>query len=287
MIARYIIVVFLTSFSCISIFAQDLVKPGIHSKGLNIHNPASETIKDDRYQSIDVYGKQKFIDNPAWNKDMNIMLSYAARVGRESGFWTVSYLYDNYSYYNRHILSLGYGKGWSLSEKKYLSVGIRGVLNSNDVKWQKLYNYQGHNMRQSLYMMPDMDMGVEYCFGKIRTGISLRNIFATTRYLHKEGVILYDRRMLFYDIEYKHLLAKDFKIGYHISAYLERDIIADVGFLVEYKEKYNFIYNFRLLETRHIGGFMVNFEKINLGVVYDISHLHIDHNIEFVVGVKL
>ena len=283
---KLLILAFLSCLTFLSVSGQDIVKPGIYTKSISIHNPATETIRKENYNSLDIYAKHKFIDNINWKKDMNIMLNYAGRYEKVAGFWTASYLYDNYSYYNRHIFTLGYGTNWNFSEERYLSVGARGVFNFDNVRWYNLYNYQGSDDRESLYLTPDVDIGIEYGSARIRTGISLRNAIGTARDLRRDGVILYNRRMLFSYVEYRHYLASDYEIGYHLSTYFERSLTADIGFSLKYKEKFNLIYTFRVLEARHVGGFMIDFEKLNLGIVCDISHLHRDHNLEIVMGMR-
>ena len=273
---------------CIDLGGQDIIKPNIYLKGLNIHNPASEPDFGESYNSIDLYGKYKFTDNDMWHKDINVILNYIGRSKGLNGFYMASYSYDNYSFFDRHALSAGYGTGWSISENSSISVGVRGLFNFDDIKWAKLYNSNGDTYSRSVYLTPDIDIGAEYRFKNTRIGLSVRNLAGIKRKFQDEGVVLINRRQLFFDIAQRFSISEELEIDAHISTYFERSITADIGFTLAYRRKYNLLYNLRVLELRHIAGFLIDdiIKGINFGIVYDISHLHTDHNLDFVIGVK-
>ena len=273
---------------CIELSGQNIIKPAIHGKSLNIHNPASEPTHGESYNSIDLYGKYQFTDNDIWRKDMNMIVSYVGRSKGLDGFYMASYSYDNYSYFNRHTLSIGYGMVWSFSGNRSISIGVRSPFNFDNIKWFELYNSTQDTHNRSLFVTPDIDIGAEYRFKNTRLGISVRNLAGTKRRLQNDEIILTNRRQLFFDIAQRFSLSQKVDIESHLSAYFERNITADIGLTLTYGKKYNFLYNFRLIEFRHIAGFLIDdiIKGINFGVVYDISHLHTDHNLDFVIGVK-
>jgi len=273
---------------CIKLGGQDIMKPGIYGNSLNIHNPASEPDYGESYNNIDLYGKYKFINSTTWHKDMNVLLSYIGRSNGLNGFYMASYSYDNYSYFNRHILSGGYGMGWSFSENSSISVGVRGIFNFDNIKWKELYNSAEDARNQNIYMTPDIDIGVEYRFKNTRLGFSVRNLAGAKRRFHDDGFMLINRRQFFFDVAQRFAISEKIDIESHLSTYIERNITADIGLTLTYRKKYNFLYNLKLLELRHIAGFLIDdiVNGVNFGIVYDISHLHADHNIDFVIGIK-
>ena len=273
---------------CVDLSSQDIIRPYIYNKNLNIHNPASEPAFGRSYNSIDIYGKYKFTDNEMWYKDMNLILNYVGKSKGLDGFYMASYSYDNYSYFNRHTLSGGYGTGWSISENSSISVGVRGVFNFDNIKWSKLYNSNRNADSQNIYITPDIDIGVEYKLKNTRLGLSVRNLVGVKRRFREEGVVLINRRQLFFNVAQKFLISEKLEIEPYFSTYFERNITADIGFNLAYRERYSFIYNFRLVELRHIAGFLIDdiIKGVNFGVVYDISHLHTDHNLDFAIGIK-
>ena len=286
---RYLLVI-ITIFicCCIELIGQDIIKPNIYSKGLNIQNPASEPAHGESYNSIDLYGKYKFIDSDAWHKDINAIVNYIGRSRGVNGFYMASYSYDNYSYFNRHILSAGYGKGWLISGNSFISVGMRGVFNIDNIRWFELYNANTETHNRNTYITPDIDIGVEYKLKNTRIGLSVRNIAGIKRKIQDSGVILVNRRQFFFDVAHRFSISEALEIESHLSSYIERNITADIGLDLTYGKRYTFLYNFRIIELRHIAGFLIDdiIKGVNFGVVYDISHLHRDHNLDFVIGVR-
>jgi len=282
---RIIFIAILHSLFSLGVSGQDIIKPGMHSKNLNLQNPAFVAIDKDSHSGIDLYGRYKFAKK-GWNKDPNAVLSYSGRNKRAGGFYSAIYSYDNYSYYNRHTFSLGYGTIWNMSEGRSLRAGIRGVFNFDNIEWHNIYNYRGDGQDRSMHMTPDLDIGIEYNSGRVRTGLSVRNVVGVKRDFRRDGVVLYNRRMLFFDITYNLPLGEVFEMEYHASVYVERNYTADLGFSIKYRGRYHLLYNFRLLELRHIAGFQIDFNHVNIGIIYDASHLHSDRNIDMVLGFR-
>ena len=287
---RYkIFIIVILCCCCTYLSGQDIIKPNIYSKSVNLYNPASEVVREDRYKNLDIYGRYKFVDNDIWRKDMNLILNYTGRSENLKGFYMLSYLYDNYSYYNRHTLSAGYGTGWSLSENSSINIGVRGVFNIDDVKWSGLYNsVEDISRNHNKYITPDIDIGLEYEFKKLRLGLSVKNLAGIERKVQRDGITLINRRLLFFDAAYKFSLSEKLEMESHLSTYFERSITADIGSTLTYGKRYNLLYNFRLLELRHTAGILIDdiIKGVSFGVVYDISHIHIDHNLDLVFGIK-
>ncbi|MFT4019225.1 MAG: hypothetical protein QM668_19840, partial [Agriterribacter sp.] len=114
--------------------AQNSIRPNIYLQNMQSYNPAAVAIDSNQHLQAAVYVKHRFVDNEdaIWNKPMNLWLSHAGRIGNTNSFYTVSYVNDRYSFFNRNAFYLGYVRRSNIGVSS-LSYGGRIVANMDAI----------------------------------------------------------------------------------------------------------------------------------------------------------
>ncbi len=152
--------------------AQNSIRPNIYLQDMQYYNPAVVAIDSNHRLQTAVYGKHKWVDNEdgIWKKPMNIWVSHAGRIGHGNSFYTVSYVNDRYSFFNRNALYLGYvrqiQKGASI-----FSYGGRIVANIDVVNWSR-FELPHNKTGKTGYFNPDLDLGAAYQYKRFTIGAS-------------------------------------------------------------------------------------------------------------------
>ncbi|MDQ6477555.1 type IX secretion system membrane protein PorP/SprF [Dyadobacter sp. LHD-138] len=159
--------------------AQNSIRPNIYLQDMQYYNPASVAIDSSQSSQTAIYGKYKSVDNEddIWKKPMNLWLSHAARIGRSNSFYTISYVNDVYSFYDRNAIYLGYLRQQRIGKSSTLSFGGRLVGNLDAIHWDD-FKLPHLKTGSSKRFNPDLDLGVVYQFRKLKAGLGVKNILA-------------------------------------------------------------------------------------------------------------
>ncbi len=265
-------------------YAQNSIRANNYMSDMQYYNPANVSIDSVLTTKTALSIKKKSVtnDDEIWNKRLSVMLSHAGRIGETNSYYTVSYVNDDYSFFNRNALYLGYTQQLNLTESSQLSIGARVVANMDIINWDKLqlpHNEDGRSLRFN----PDLDLGIDYRFKKFNAGIGVKNI--TENSFKLEGVaLIQNRREINVNLSYQQGFTNNFSITPFVLLMHERNTIADAGLYFSIFKRYHISYALRINELRSIVALNIEQNKyFSFGVAFDRSDLVSDIHWDFVV----
>lgn len=275
------------TFATICATAQSTVRPSMYFQQMNYYNVASTLADSSEKASLLYYTKNKLVQSETWNKPMTSFISQVGRLNNIPGFYSAAYIYDSYSFYDRHTLYAGYTHQWKLGKKQQhvINVGARTVLNFDHIKWDKLGQVVDRS-KAGLHFTPDVDLGVQYQFKRLNLGVASKNIFSNTAKFDGE-ILLQNHREWYYTASYTFTIKKNYNIAPYILVYQERRNAFDFGLFASAYKRVSVSYILRLLEFRHI--YMVNVNIVNglhAGFAYDYSSVYSDKHLDFLIGYR-
>lgn len=268
--------------------AQNTIRPNIYLQDMQYYNPASVAIDDDHRSQTAIYGKYKSVDNEdeIWDKPMNIWLSHAGRIGNSNSFYTVSYLNDRYSFFNRNVLSVGYVRQVQINENATISYGGRFVANMDHINWDK-FKLPHNESGKSTKFNPDLDLGATYQYKKFSAGIGLKNVFSTSTKLEDVDLIK-NRREINVNVSYRQNFGNQFAVTPFVLLAHERSTLIDAGLGFSFFNTVNASYALRINELKSVIVLDANVtKKWSVGIAYDRSSLVSDNNFDLVMRYKL
>lgn len=281
---KHFILILITGLFASAAAAQNSIRPNIYLQDMQYYNPASVAIDSSHRSQAALYSKYKFVDNEkdVWNKPANIWLSYAGRIKESNSFYTISYVNDRYSFFDRNAIYLGYTRQWKMGRSSTLSYGARGVANMDRIRWNKLalpHQHTGNTFRFD----PDLDIGLAYSFKRLNAGIGLKNIFSTS-FKEEGAVLLKDHREVNIDLSYRQPLGKRFAITPFVLLLNERNTLIDAGLNFTLLNKINASYALRVNELKSVIVLDAAIYKgWSIGIGYDRSDLVSDNNVDLVI----
>lgn len=275
------IIISLIILSATGLSAQTTFVPNIFYNNFNYYNPAAG-FNDSVNTEASLYLKHKWIDNEVYQKPLNVFASYLTTSKNRKHNYSVGYLFDDYSFYTRNLLYLGYSYRIDISEKSKLHLAARTALFFDLINWTSLgfvSEYSGNEMRFS----PDLDFGIYYTLGRFRAGISTKNLMANQVSIDNQPLIRNFREvnlMLGYDAR----LGKNFTVSPFAFIQYERKFELNGGLALNYKQRLELNTMIRLTEARGIvalrGGIT---RKLFVGVAIDYSPVLTDINTDLSV----
>ena len=264
--------------------AQNSIRPNIYLQDMQYYNPASVAIDSTQSLQITIYTKYEWVDNDKdiWNKPMNIWLSHAARIGKTNSFYTLSYVNDAYSFFNRNALYIGYVRQKKLGKTSSLSYGGRVVANMDVIKWNKLQlpHSEGGN---SLRFNPDLDLGVSYQYKKFTAGVGIKNIIGSSTKI-ENATLLKNHREVNVNLSYQQNIGKKFSVTPFLLLANERSTLIDAGLSFSAFKFVSASYTLRVNELKSVITLNVDVDKhFSVGIAYDRSDLVSDNNFDFVL----
>lgn len=264
--------------------AQNSIRPNIYLQDMQYYNPASVAIDSNQSSQTTVYGKYKSVDNEddIWKKPMNLWLSHAGRFAGSNSFYTISYVNDAYSFYNRNAVYIGYVKQKQTGRSSVLSLGGRIVGNSDSINWDKFELPHTENGRTKRFN-PDLDLGIHYQFKKFRAGLGVKNVIANSS---KTGgsTLLKNHREFNVNLSYQQNIGSRFAITPFVLLANERSTLIDAGLSFSLLNRIRAGYALRVNELKSVITLDSDlFKGFSVGVAYDRSSLVSDKNFDLVV----
>jgi hypothetical protein len=270
-------------FGALHAYGQNTMRPSLYFQNMNYYNPAAVLTDTAVDYHISVYGKQKIVENDVWTKPANVFINHIGRIRSSSSFYSAAYVYDSYSFYDRYTFYGGYSHEWTLPKNQYLSIGARGVLNMDKVYWDRLSQIENKN-NNSLYLTPDVDLGVHYRIKRWAIGVASKNFFGTYKKVEGEK-LLQNQREWYTNLSYSFPIKQRVMVSPFLLLQKERTWDIDLGMNVAVVKKINLAYMFRLKEIRHIYSIRANVWRGSfIGGAVDHSGIHSDVNIDFLLG---
>jgi len=267
--------------------AQNSIRPNIYLQDMQYYNPAVVAIDSNHRLQTAVYGKHKWVDNEdgIWKKPMNIWVSHAGRIGHGNSFYTVSYVNDRYSFFNRNALYLGYvrqiKKGASI-----FSYGGRIVANIDVVNWSR-FELPHNKTGKTGYFNPDLDLGAAYQYKRLTIGAGLKNLVSTGT-KDAGATLLRNHREINISLSYRQNIGRQFAITPFVLLANERSTLMDAGLCFTLFNRINASYALRVNELKSVIVLDANVYKgWSIGMAYDRSSLVSDNNFDFVVRHRL
>ncbi|MVM34450.1 type IX secretion system membrane protein PorP/SprF [Spirosoma sp. HMF4905] len=281
--ARWILLMIGCSYGLL-VQGQQTLRPNLYGPGqaLNYYNTAAGLPDTTTRHSLLLYGQYKSVDSDVWSKPVTVFANYIGQLKNQAGFYSVGYLNDSYSFYTRQTLYTGYTQQVRVLGRRTLSVGVRAVFNLDRIRW-KDWQLPGRSGTDS-HFGPDLDVGVAYQGNHLALGLSAKNLLGNT--VHYDGeVLLTNQRELYLSLSYGFLLGRQVTIAPFALIRLERNLDADLGAYVELFRRVSVGYQFRVWELRSIYRLAVNpYKGFRLGISYDQSLVHRDHNLDALIG---
>jgi len=264
--------------------AQNSIRPNIYLQDMQYYNPASVAIDSSQSSQTTVYGKYKSVANEddIWKKPMNLWLNHAGRIARSNSFYTISYVNDVYSFYNRNAVSIGYVKQMQTGRSSVLSLGGRIVGNFDNINWDKFELPHTENGRTKRFN-PDLDLGIAYQFKKFRAGLGVKNIMGNSS--KTDGsTLLKNHREFNINLSYQQNIGSQFSITPFMLLANERTTLIDAGLSFSLLNRIRAGYALRVNELKSVITFDADLYKgFSVGVAYDRSSLVSDKNFDLVV----
>ena len=265
--------------------AQNSIRPNIYLQDMQYYNPAAATIDSNYRSQTAVYGKYKSVENndAVWNKPMNIWLSHVGRIGMSNSFYTISYVNDQYSYFSRNALYIGYVRQAKIGRSSTFSYGGRIVANIDHVNWNR-FELPSHQNGKSVYFNPDLDLGASYEFKRLRAGIGFKNLLGASTKV-ENAILLKNRREVNVSLSYRqNIIGEQFTIAPFVLLAHERSALIDAGLCFAVKNKFRASYALRVNELKSVILLDADVtKKWSIGVSYDRSSLVSDNNFDFVL----
>lgn len=265
--------------------AQNSIWPNIYLQDMQYYNPASVAIDSNQHSQTTVYGEYKSVENDdaIWNKPMNIWLSHAGRIGEGNSFYTVSYVNDQYSYFSRNALYIGYVRQAKIGRSSIFSYSGRIVANIDHVNWDK-FELPHNKNGKSVYFNPDLDLGVSYQFKALSTSIGFKNILGTSAKIN-DATLLKNKREVNVNLSYRQRITGDqFTITPFVLLAHERSTLIDAGLCFTVMNRFRASYALRVNELKSVIVLDADVTKNwSIGVAYDRSSLVSDNNIDLVL----
>ncbi len=268
----------------ISANGQNTIRPTIYFQDMNYYNPSAiplDTLEDHR---ISVYGKYKIVENEdkIWNKPPSVFANYIGRIRKSNSFYTVSYINDIYSFYNRSTIYAGYTYQKKWGKSNVLSLGGRLVLNNDIINWTKL-KIPHHETGKGIKFSPDLDLGIQYQIKGFTAGVSTKNVLGSSTKLEGED-LLKNWREAYFNVSYLFRIGKKVKVAPYALLYWERKLAIDGGLYLSLFNRVNVSYLLRVLELRSIYTLDVKIYKgLNVGLGFDHSKLLLDSNVDALI----
>lgn len=279
----FFVLLFVLTFS-LELTAQNSIRPNIYLQDMQYYNPASVAIDTNQFSQTAVYGKYKSVDNDddIWKKPMTFWLSHVGRIGKTNSFYTISYVNDVYSFYNRNAIYVGFVQQKRIGKSSTLSFSGRIIGNLDAIQWEKFklpHTENGSTRRFN----PDLDLGITYQFKKLRTGLGVKNVFANSSKI-AGSTLLKNHREFNVDVSYRQNIGRQFAITPFLLLANERSTLIDAGLSFSLLNKIRASYALRVNELKSVITLDVDVYKgVSIGLAYDRSSLVSDKNFDVVL----
>lgn len=264
--------------------AQNSIRPNIYVQDLQYYNPASLALDSGDLSQTAIYGKYKFVGNAKgiWHKPMNVWLSHAARIGQKNAFYTISYVRDDYSFFDRNAVYLGYVRQINLGERFHLNYGGRVVANIDLIDWDD-FRLPHTESGRSTRFNPDLDLGMSFQLRNLKAGVGLKNVIGTSTKL-EDAVLIKNHFEINAHLAYKQNFGKQFSVTPFLLLANERSTLIDAGLSFSMFNRLQAAYALRVNELKSVITLNVGLSKnFSMGAAYDRSGLVSDHNVDFVL----
>lgn len=266
-------------------FSQSLIRQDMYFNNMNYINAAAG-ISDTAFNNdIQLYMIHRFIpNNSSWKKAPNVFLNYISKIDKIKGSINVGYVYDNYSFFDRHLLQVGYARHLKKGNHHF-DVGLRAVMNLDHLKDRSVFEGNDATSIKGAYFLPDIDFGFQYRIKGFTFGISAKNLLQNN--VVNTYQLFKNERIFYSNISYTHSFGEKFQLSIFTLPSYTTSFQIDLGLDALLWNKVDIAYLFRLKELRHVYRASVNITKsIYTGLSFSHSHVASDYTGNFMFGYR-
>lgn len=265
-------------------FSQSLIRQDMYFNNMNYINAAAGLADTNFNNDLQLYLLHRFVPNNSSVKAPNIFLNYIRRIDKIKGSINAGYVYDQYSFFDRHLLQLGYATHLKKGNHRF-DIGLRAVMNLDYLKDRSVYESNDATDIKGAYLLPDLDFGFQYRIKGFTLGLAAKNLF-------RNNVIntykLFENERIFYsNLSYTHVFGRNFQLSVFTLPSYTTSFQVDVGLDAVFWNKVDVAYFFRLMELRHVYKVAVNISKqLYTGISFGHSHVTSDYTGNFMFGYR-
>ncbi len=265
-------------------FSQNNLRPGAYYQDMLFYNPASLPLMGEQGNRLLVNSRSKLVNEnqPVWENNFALFANYLKFNEEDNTFFQIGYVYDPYSFFSRNTLNFGYGKRFELGDHSSITFGGNVNLHSDFINWSNLQlpnNESGRSMRLS----PDLGLGTQFQWKKLRLGASLNNMIGISQNLEDEELIK-TQSVVVINASYDFKIRENITLAPYLLFYQELRSEIDIGLFMSFNDKFNASYLFRVFELRSIFTLESKvLEGLSIGAAYDTSPLFPDNNLDIFV----
>lgn len=255
---------------CLPALSQTFQRYNLNYLDIALYNPAAANSAPDR----DLLVANFDIDTPdAYGDAPTHLIDYSSK-SYKSGSLIMSLSRDRYYWFSNYKLSGGYAFGIDTDGQR-LNIGATASLDFDRVNWSLAPVYTGYTGNR-LYVLPDVNIGIEYCFNGFHIGVAVMNALSVP--FRKEGeLLLQNPRMLTAHTSLDLYLdsARLQFSPYALVVYDGIDGSLDAGLFTRWSNMVSASYAFRTYESRNLVtvGFMVPTTNLEFHVGYSWSSI--------------
>lgn len=266
------------------IFSQSLIRQDMYFNNMNYINAAAGVSDTAFNNDLQLYMIHKFVPNKSWTKAPNVFLNYISKIDKIKGSINIGYVYDNYSFFDRHLLQFGYATHLRKGNHHF-DVGLRAVMNVDHLKDRSVYEGNAVTDIKGAYILPDIDFGFQYRIKGFTLGLSAKNLLRNN--IVNTYKLFENERIFYSNISYTHSFAKNFQMSVFTLPSYTTSFQIDLGLDALLWKKVDIAYFFRLKELRHVYRASVNItHKIYFGLSFSHSHVNSDYTGNFMFGYR-
>lgn len=277
-------ILFFCLLSTFHSLAQDNIHTNYYYRNFNFLNPAAGLKDSSKNHQVQVYGNYKFIETtPLWKSYPMLMGSYHGKFGKGHSLVNAYYSYDNFSFYSRHQVKLGYGYNFIIKEKHQLRIAVRANLGFFLLRKEKISHIPTDNLKD-LYFLQDLDFGIQYYWKGLFVGASGVNLIGNTVKIENED-FLRNQRGFYLNAGYDFVVKENYTISPYTLISFEKNFLFDLGLMVNFFKYAEVGFQFNLLEFRNtylISGYIA--DMVRIGASFNHSFIHGDQNLDFFVA---
>ena len=264
----------------ITLSAQNNIRPALYFEDMNFYNPSNIPIDSAHRYYFSLQTNYRFVNNEdeIWNKPPSVLINHIGKIKQTNLYYSVGYLNDDYSFFNRNSVSGGIAYRLKLGASSYISFGGKVIVNFDVVNGNKLQlpvSISGTTLKVN----PDLDLGVEFGWKGLRVGLASKNLIV---FRTKVGgaVLIENKRLPSLTASYLFNLGRNFKIAPWAMLYYDGKMIYDMGVYFSIYEYARISYVLRANELRSIFSADVRIVKnLYLGAAFDFSPILTDKNL--------
>lgn len=269
------------------LFAQTPIRLNYYLDHNYLQNAASNQLDSAKWK-VNFYSQYKFTKDhtPDWKKAPLLAADAHLKV-KDVGVISFLISNDNYSYFNRTQLGVGYSyryekNGW------FLQPGIRVITNFDAVNLSKIHiPNQTFNNNTQLKVLADIDFGLVMGWKNLEVQAAYNNL-TKSEYEVKRQTILSNKPNWVVGAKYRFDIGEKWEITPFAQVYHERQMSYDIGIQGGMKNLIKLGYQVRLLNLNHIYHVNVQATKaLQIRAAVGHSMLTSDINAELGISYKL